>query len=109
MHCLTALFSERPSSVKRLSELITITPTRASKLLKGLEEKRLVVRTPHEADRRKELVILTDSGAKMVQEILSLFAEIGSELTGGWRTELATDFSWLLRTVAHTEQVREDA
>jgi len=109
MHCLSVLFSERPPSVKRLSELINVNPTRTSKLLKGLEEKGLVVRTPHEADRRKEHVMLTDSGMKAVQSILSLFAEVGSELIGSWRRELATDFSWLLHTVSQTEEAHEDA
>jgi DNA-binding MarR family transcriptional regulator len=109
MHCLCALFSEHPPSVKRLSELINVNPTRTSKLLNSLENRGYVSRTPHEADRRQELVILTESGTKAVQGILSLFAEVGSELLGSWRPELAADFSRILRTVGHTEQVRDGA
>jgi len=43
MHCLSALFSEHPSSVTRLTELINVSPSRASKILKHLEERELAV------------------------------------------------------------------
>jgi len=103
MHCLSALFSERPSSVKRLYELISVSPSRASKLLKHLEQRNLVTRAISSADHRREQVMLTDAGTKAVQEILSFFTEVGSELLGSWRRELAADFSWLRETVAHTK------
>ena len=103
MHCLCALYSERPSSVKRLYELISVSPSRASKILKHLEQRCLVTRAINSADHRREQVMLTDAGTKAVQDILSLFTEVGSELVGSWRRELAADFSWLLETVAHTK------
>ena len=103
MHCLCALYSERPSSVKRLYELISVSPSRASKILKHLEQRNLVTRAISSADHRREQVMLTDAGTKAVQEILSFFTEVGSELVGSWRRELAADFSWLLETVAHTK------
>jgi DNA-binding MarR family transcriptional regulator len=105
MHCLSALFADHPSSVTRLCELITVPPTRASKLLKGLEQRGFVTRTQHAADRRREEIVLTNSGTQAAQAILSLFAEVGTELLGPWRKEIAADFSWLLRSVLHTEQV----
>jgi DNA-binding MarR family transcriptional regulator len=104
MHCLLALFSEHPPSVKRLSELINVSATRASKILRGLEQRGFVTRTMHAADHRREQVMLTEAGTKAAQGILSMFAEVGSELLGSWRKELATDFSWLLRTVGHSER-----
>jgi DNA-binding MarR family transcriptional regulator len=104
MHCLSALLSEKPSSVSRLSELINVSPTRASKILKGLEQRGLVLRMLDAVDRRREQVILTETGRKAALVILSLFAEVGSELLGGWRKELATDFSWLVRTMTQKEQ-----
>jgi DNA-binding MarR family transcriptional regulator len=104
MHCLLALFSEHPPSVKRLSELINVSATRASKILRGLEQRGFVTRTMHAADHRREQVMLTEAGTKAAQGILSMFAEVGSELLGSWRKELATDFSWLLRTVGHPER-----
>ena len=103
MHCLSALFSDHPSSVKRLSELINVSSTRASKILKDLELRGFVSRTLDAADRRKENVVLTESGTHVIQEILSLYNEVGSELLSTWRTELKSDFSWLLQTVAQTK------
>jgi len=104
MHCLSALLSESPPSVSRLSELINVSPTRASKVLKGLELKGLVSRMLDAVDRRKEKVILTETGRREALVILSLFAEVGSELLGGWRKELATDFSWLVQAMTQKEQ-----
>jgi DNA-binding MarR family transcriptional regulator len=106
MHCLSTLFSERPPSVKRLSELINVNPTRTSKILRELEQRGFVTRTSDAIDHRKEQVILTDTGCETVRTILSLFDEVGSELLGSWRTEGGTDFSWLVRTFAHTEHDR---
>jgi len=104
MHCLSALLSESPPSVSRLSELTNVSPTRASKVLKGLELKGLVSRMLDAVDRRKEKVILTETGRREALVILSLFAEVGSELLGGWRKELATDFSWLVQAMTQKEQ-----
>jgi DNA-binding MarR family transcriptional regulator len=99
LHCLSVLFSEHPSSVKRLSELINVSTTRASKILKDLEQRGYLSRTPDSEDRRKEQVLLTETGAMTVQKILSFYTEIGSELLTSWRHELAQDFSWLLQSV----------
>jgi len=97
MHCLSALFTERPASVTRLSELINVSASRASKLLKTLEERGLVSRTLDPDDHRREVVILTEPGTKVVEGILSLVADAGSELLGSWRAEGAADFTRLLQ------------
>jgi DNA-binding MarR family transcriptional regulator len=99
LHCLSVLFSEHPSSVKRLSELINVSSTRTSKILKDLERRGYVSRTPDAEDRRKEQVLLTETGSSTVRRILSFYTEVGSELLTSWRHELAQDFSWLLETV----------
>lgn len=103
LHCLSVLFSERPASVKRLSELINVSTTRASKILKDLEQRGLVSRTPDADDRRKEQVLLTEAGSATVKRIISFYTEIGSELLTSWRQELAQDFSWLLQGVHQTK------
>ncbi len=103
MHCLSVLYSDRPPSVKRLSELINVSSTRVSKILKDLEERELVTRMMDADDRRKEQVILTQSGVTTVQKIVSLYNEIGSELLTGWRSELANDFSWLMQAVSQSK------
>lgn len=97
MHCLGVLFADRPSSVKRLSELVNVGSTRASKILKDLETREYVSRTLDSADHRKELVVLTEAGERAVRRITALYAEIGSELLTGWRSELEADFAWLFQ------------
>jgi DNA-binding MarR family transcriptional regulator len=99
LHCLSVLFSDHPASVKRLSELINVSTTRASKILKDLEQRGLLSRSPDAEDRRKEQVLLTDVGSTTVKRIISFYTEIGSELLTSWRQELAQDFSWLLKGV----------
>ncbi len=105
MHCLSVLFSDHPPSVKRLSELINVSSTRISKILKDLQDRDLVTRTLDAEDRRKEQIVLTEKGSEAVQRVLSLYTEVGSELLTSWRSELAADFSWLLQTVAQTKKV----
>jgi DNA-binding MarR family transcriptional regulator len=104
VHCLSVLYSDHPPSVKRLSELINVSSTRASKILKDLEDRDLVSRTLDADDRRKEVVVLTEGGATVMQSIVSLYSEIGGELLTGWRTELVSDFAWLLQAVAQPKQ-----
>jgi DNA-binding MarR family transcriptional regulator len=98
------LYTDHPPSVKRLSELINVSSTRASKILKDLEDRQLVTRTLDTEDRRKEQVVLTDRGTQTIQRVLSLYTEVGSELLTSWRSELTADFSWLLQTVAQSKK-----
>ncbi len=104
MHCLSVLYFEHPPSVKRLSELINVSSTRASKILKDLEDRQFVSRTLDAEDRRKEQVVLTEKGTQAIQKVLSLYTEVGSELLTSWRSELTADFSWLLQTVAQSKK-----
>ncbi|HTY38292.1 MAG TPA: MarR family winged helix-turn-helix transcriptional regulator [Bacteroidota bacterium] len=103
MHCLSVLYSDHPPTVKRLSELINVSSTRSSKILKDLEEREFVTRLLDAEDRRKEQVILTDRGKRAVEEIVSLYSEVGSELLTSWRSELVADFSWLLQAVTQSK------
>jgi DNA-binding MarR family transcriptional regulator len=103
MHCLGTLYADQPASVKRLSELITVGSTRASKILKDLEARGLVSRSLDSSDRRKEHVYLTDAGRRAVERITELYAEVGSELLLGWRDELEHDLSWLLQSLGSSK------
>lgn len=100
MHCLSVLYADHPPSVKRLSELINVSSTRASKILKDLEGREYVSRTLDADDRRKEQVVLTERGNGAVEKVIALYTEIGSELLTSWRIELAADFSWLQQVVS---------
>jgi len=102
MHCISAVYADHPRSVSRLSELIAVSTTRASKILKSLEQGSLVTRELDPSDHRREKVILTDSGMKTVERIISLCTEVGSELFGDHHRRLATDLSWLSQAGAST-------
>jgi DNA-binding MarR family transcriptional regulator len=103
VHCLTALFSEKPSSVRTLSELINVTPTRASKILRDLEQRGCVSRTIDAADHRKEHVILTEAGKQTVERLLSLYGEFGQRVLGGRAGEIALDVTQLLELASHPD------
>ncbi len=104
MHCLSSLFAESPSSVKTLSDLISVNPTRASKILRDLEERGLLSRTIDVSDRRKEHVLLTEEGRRTVEKLLSLYDEIAARVIPKWPSEIALDFSQLLQTVSQTNE-----
>lgn len=104
VHCLSALLLDHPSSVKRLGELISVTSTRVSKILRDLENASYVSRTSDEIDRRKALVRLTDAGERIALRITVLYAEFGNEILAHSRSEMIDDFSWLLRIVGQKKQ-----
>ena len=103
MHCLSVLFCERPASIRRLYELINVTPSRASKILKHLELRGLVSRSIDSTDHRRGQVVLTEAGIDAVGTILTHFSELGTEFLGAWRKELGADFPWLLKTATHSD------
>ena len=59
-----ALISKNKGSPypKDIEENMGISSARVAKIIKGLEEKKLVIRKPDSKDKRKTLVILTDLG-----------------------------------------------
>jgi len=103
VHCLSVLFSEKPSCVKTLSELISVSATRASKILRDLELRGFLLRTLDVSDHRKEHVVLTDNGKQTVERLISLYYEIGSRLLGSSPGEFPLDVSQLLQTISHQD------
>lgn len=61
-----ALISKNKGSIypKDIEKKMGISSARVSKIIKGLEEKDLVIRKPDKEDKRKTLVILTERGKK---------------------------------------------
>jgi DNA-binding MarR family transcriptional regulator len=100
MHCLSALFLDHPPSAKRLSELLSVDPTRTSRLLNDLERRGLVQRSHIPTDHRIEQVALTEAGSRTARAALALFAEVAGQLATGLRSEFAAECSWILRTIA---------
>lgn len=69
-HCLSQLYMHAPCCVKTLCELLGVHPTRASRLLHDLEKKGYLTRSLGFADKRKELVTLTDNGVAIARSLL---------------------------------------
>lgn len=103
VHCLSVLFSEKPSSVKMLSDLINVSPTRTSKILRDLEQRGFLSRTLDVSDHRKEHVMLTEEGKQTVDRLLSLYREIGTRMLGSWPAEFNLDIAQLLQTISHSD------
>ena len=103
VHCLGVLFSEKPSSVKMLGELINVSPTRTSKILRDLEERGFLSRTLDVSDHRKEHVMLTEEGKRAVEKLLSLYSDIGSKVLASGPSEFASGVSRLLQDFSHSD------
>jgi DNA-binding MarR family transcriptional regulator len=79
-HCLNLLRVERIWCVKKLRELVGLTPTRTSKLLRSLEEGGFVSRSLSRVDRRMELISLTEKGAQLAERLLTISNDVGKQL-----------------------------
>ena len=101
VHCLGVIHSENPSCAKQLTELLHVDATRTSKILRSLERRGLVSRTLSVADHRKEQVILTDEGRRIIERILSLYAQLGSRVFDAWPPEVIADLPRLLQELEH--------
>jgi len=104
LHCIGIIYIDRPSCVKKLSEMLELSPTRMSKILWNLERGGFVTRRLDLADHRKEQIALTDEGRKAAEKILSLYSNMGDNLIENWPAEFASDFSWLKQTQPSSDQ-----
>ncbi len=82
MHCLNLLNSEKPTYVKKLIDLLGVSSTRTSKILRSLEQQGFVTRSMLESDRRMEQIALTTKGLEVTKRLLALSSEIGSQIVG---------------------------
>ncbi len=100
---MTVLAGAEPSSQQQAAQRLGIDRTTMVALLDTLEAKGLVSRHPHEEDRRRNVVELTETGrttlteaSKATQEAEALFLsplppEAGQQLKQGLRTILNAD------------------
>ncbi len=82
MHCVYLLNSEKPTCVKYLIELLGVSSTRTSKILRSLEQQGCVTRTLLQSDRRMEQVTLTSKGLEVTRRLLSISSELGRQIVG---------------------------
>jgi DNA-binding MarR family transcriptional regulator len=79
-HCITQLYFHAPCCVKTLRELLGVSPTRASKLLAGLESRGYLTRSLAADDKRKERLALTSKGGTVAEKILDTLSR--EQVTG---------------------------
>jgi DNA-binding MarR family transcriptional regulator len=96
-HCLTMLYLERPACVKKLNELLGLSATRTSKILRTLERRGYVVRSLHLQDRRMEQVTLTEEGQRAAENVLSASGETVRQLVVSHADEGAGGLAELVR------------
>jgi DNA-binding MarR family transcriptional regulator len=97
LHCLGVLYLERPNCVKKLNELLGLTATRTSKILRSLEGRGFVIRSLHLVDRRMEQITLTEEGQRAAENVLSISSETVKKLFVSPREGAVADLSELIR------------
>lgn len=81
----------RPMHPKEIAEALLLDKSSMVRILRTLEEKGFVIRTPDETDRRAFFVTLTDAGETRLQEVMRLSRGIEQRAISGVAAEdLAT-------------------
>ena len=74
-------------SQNQLCEIVEKSAANVTRILDRLEKKAFVKRKQNPADRRSTLIVLTDQGREMVEEVRSLFESFSDHLTKGISTQ----------------------
>ena len=93
LNCLIALYTEKPNSIKELTQTIGARSTTTSKILNSLEKKSFIKRNLSNTDKRIESVELTNSGILFSQEIVEFYKDIFSGISNFAGNE---DFNFFL-------------
>ena len=67
-----------------LAQRIGTTPTTITNLVRGLEDKGLVQRTPNDQDGRSSMISLTDKGRQVAEELDRGRMEVLAQVLDGW-------------------------
>jgi DNA-binding MarR family transcriptional regulator len=91
-HSLSQLYAHSPCCVKTLCALTGIRRTQASRLLRSLEKRGLILRSLGDEDKRTELLTLTPAGVGVARDLLHACAMSAPRLAG----ELPDRIVWYL-------------
>jgi DNA-binding MarR family transcriptional regulator len=92
-HCLTQLYARAPCCVRTLSEVLGTSPSRTSRLLHGLEERGYLARSLGFADKRMEMLVLTQDGMAAARQVLQSSAFSVTQLASSLPEEIAKVFT----------------
>lgn len=93
---LFQILENEPVGQKDLAFLLDIRPSSLSELLKKLEDKGLVARTPDDRDKRNMIVTLTEQGKELVQQTTQGREALDETIFGALSEDERKQFSFLL-------------
>lgn len=100
MAVLLLLDSREPESQQQAARRLAVDRTTMVSLIDGLEAKGLVTRRPDTADRRRNVVELTDAGRATLTDALRASDEAEAELLATLDETEAAQFRDMLRRIA---------
>jgi DNA-binding MarR family transcriptional regulator len=83
LRVLSIVHRDGPLTSAELSRRLDVTPRAVTGLVDGLEEQRLVARTPHPSDRRATLVTPSARGSCIYARVAAAYARLAEELLSG--------------------------
>lgn len=99
MHTVEVIGHNQNMRMKELAERLGVTTGTLTVGIDKLEKMGLVMRKPHEKDRRSWLIILTDKGTSMYEQHHRFHLEFTSEISRDLNNEQVKTLSELLKVV----------
>jgi DNA-binding MarR family transcriptional regulator len=99
MHTVEVIGHNQNLRMKELAERLGVTTGSLTVGVDKLEKRGLVVRKPHEKDRRSWLIVLTDEGMSMYEEHHRFHQEFTGEISRDLTNEQVKTLSELLEVV----------
>ena len=99
MHTVEVIGHNQNLRMKELAERLGVTTGTLTVGVDKLEKRGLVVRKPHEKDRRSWLIVLTDEGKSMYEEHHRFHQEFTREISRDLTNEQVKTLSELLEVV----------
>jgi DNA-binding MarR family transcriptional regulator len=90
------LVNSGPVSIQELAALLWLEPATVARLIRRMEERRLIVRSGGESDKRVSIVELSDDGRGRMELTRQARHNNFREITADWSTEEISDFGRLL-------------
>jgi DNA-binding MarR family transcriptional regulator len=94
---ILATLAERDGQgVSELAEIAVVERTRTSRIVDGMEQRGLVRKEAHGADRRITIIVLTEAGRAKLREILPIVRKVHGYL---WHGLSRTEFDALMKAL----------
>jgi DNA-binding MarR family transcriptional regulator len=103
LECVLILSLDRPDSVGSLAEQLGVHKSSVSKLLRALEERKLIERAIDPIDHRMERVTLTEPGTALAKRAQARAEEIAAELLAKLPEDRRSQFLGCVRTITSNE------